>query len=317
MIKKIKKDVLEGFLQDFNRRPKFWYKKQINGDFEFDQEAQLAIIDSQKFTPYLEDPNIKYIKNPTEETKRASCKKCARSIECIENPSDELKEMVIRNNPDDIRYVENPNQDLCLFAINESRGYAIFHIKNPTPQMQMLAYKYRADAFRFIENPSEELCLEAVIKNGMNLQYIKNPTEEMKMIAVKQDPIMIQQVKNPSKELLEAAVKANPYGIKFIKDPDNELITLSIKEYPKNIQYVKKENQTAEMIDAYFEGEDNHKFYYANKISKKYINLERGYILVNEDPSNIKFLPKKVQRQILDTRPELIKFISVTDEFLE
>lgn len=103
---------------------------------------------------------FRYIKNPSEEIKRAIVKRNGQMLKYIENPSEQLKWIAIYEDPRSLAYIENPSEEMKLEAV-KINGWAIRYIINPSEQVQLLAVKEDGNLIKYIENPSEQVQLLA------------------------------------------------------------------------------------------------------------------------------------------------------------
>lgn len=141
-------------------------------------------------------------------------------------------------------------EELCLAAIQKSKGWAMSYITNQTPALCLAAVKHCKLNLvcTFLERATEqspELCLEAVKKDGWALRYVKEQTAELCLEAVKQNGLALEFVKDQTPDICLAAVRQNPWALAFVKDQTPDICFAAIGENEYAIQYVR--NQTAEI----------------------------------------------------------------------
>ena len=171
-------------------------------------------------------------------------------------------------------------------------GLAIKYIKNPTKKVCFKAVKNDGWAIKYIENPTEEMCLEAVKQDGTAIQFIKNPQEYLCLMAIKKYGSTIQYIDNPSEEVCLKAVKQNGYFI----------------------CYILKKNQSFDIVQAFFDF-DWSKSEYSREdcyeyLAKKFITKDQALIMIQDDPKYINFVSKKIQRDLIEMKPELEKYLN-------
>ena len=114
------------------------------------------------------------------------------------------------------------------------------------------------------------------------------------------------------------AVKEDGYAIVYIKNPTEEMYIEAIKQDGTSVKYIKKSDQNFDIVKAFFDydwgkievdQEDYYKY-----LAKKFIIKEQGLIMIQDNPCSINFLSKNVQREILEIKPELEKYIEEKDD---
>jgi len=181
---------------------------------------------------------------------------------------------------------------MCLEAVKKN-GKSIKYINNPTEEMQLEAVKQDGYSIKYIKNPTKEMCMEAINDYGQSIQFIKNPTEEMCLEAVKQNSLAILNIENPTEEMCLEAVKKEGNIIEFIP----------------------KKNQTYDIIQEFFDFDWNKSKYiirenYYKYLSNKFITKDQAIIMIEDNPENINLVSENIQKELVEIKPELKKYLS-------
>ena len=174
MIKKVKPQKVNDFLISFMENPKLWMKKQINEEFEFEEEIQMKIIEKDEFL-------LEHIKNPTKTVCLAAVKLDGSVIQFIYNPTEEVQLEAVKQNGCAIKFIYNPTEEVQLKAVKRY-GCAIKFIYNPTEEMQLAAVKEDGWAIQYVKNPTEKVQLEAVKSYGWAIQFIEKLDQTFKIV---------------------------------------------------------------------------------------------------------------------------------------
>ena len=225
MIKHIKQEKIKEFLESFYNNPKEWYNKQIEEDFEFDEETQLRIIE-EKFYLKNDEYSIQYIKNPTKRVCLEAVNRDSWVIQCIEYLTEEM----------------------CLKAVKKC-GSTIQFVKNPTEEIQLEAIKENGLVIRHIKNPTEEMCIEAIKKDGTAIEYIPKEEQTPEIIEAlfehSNEPFFSDCFKYISekfitKNLAETMINCDPKNINFLpKDLQEKFLeeNPSLNKYSNNYYF--------------------------------------------------------------------------------
>jgi len=165
---------------------------------------------------------IKGVKNPTDGEMRAALQGNGMNLKYIDNPPFYICKIAIYYNPEAISLVEEQVEDLCLIALDVSKGEAMKFIK---PEYQTVA-----------------IVEKAVSLKSKNMIFVNDYLVTVKLfkLALAKDYTRIQYWGQyffypMPRDVKEFAIDVDAFSIEFIKDQDKGLIRKAILKDPSTI----------------------------------------------------------------------------------
>lgn len=92
---------------------------------------------------------------------------------------------------------------------------------------------------QYVKRQYKFLCESAVNADGMALQYVKRQTPELCEVAVNNDGLALQFVKKQTPEICEIAVRQNGLALEYVKNQTEDICLLAITQNPRSFRFVK------------------------------------------------------------------------------